>query len=341
MKFEVPEIRGDHKRLDEILYAGLGPEVVAAGIDLGLFDALAPAPADHVQLAAQLGANAEVLRATCEALVSLGLLENGTRGYTLTPTALHLLVKDSRAFQNAPFRGTYLSCGELLRKLPEIARSGPPELDHQATWRGIDAMADWALGGSVQDVTRFITALPGFMEMTEVCDLGGSHGLYTMTLLDANPRLRGTICDLPRIVALSEALVEEQGYRDRIELRGLDIESAESFGTNFDVLLSSHVIYPWKDRLRELFERINRALKPGGYFISNHFTKLEGRCATVPVAIVELVSVLQGSPGRQFSEEELTASLAEAGFGEFRIRAAEQATQNYSLLLAARKLREL
>ena len=60
-------------------------------------------------------------------------------------------------------------------------------------------------------MTEFITALPEFLTLKHMCDLGGNHGFYTMALLDKNAQLRGTVCDLLKVAELARGLIAEMG----------------------------------------------------------------------------------------------------------------------------------
>ena len=334
----IPEVNADYRLIDHILYSGCGAEVVAAALDSGLFDALDESSLDIKELAERLGTAENITEALCNVLVSMKLLQGDGRNFSLTPEAREFMPASSAKYQGDVFKGTFKMCSSIVKQLPELLKAGAPALDNKKLWTGTNGMPNWAMGGSLQDVTGFITELPGFAEMEKICDLGGSHGFYTMALLDRNPELRGTVCDLPQVVESARETIERMGYQKRLALRAVDIETDDAFGRDFDLVLTSHVLYPWKGRLKRVFAGINKALKPGGWFVSNHFTRDEDGSGPMTVAMIELVSVMLGYPGRHFMEDELKTELEACGFGDFIIRPAKNATQDNSLILAARKL---
>ena len=100
-----------------------------------------------------------------------------------------------------------------------------------------------------------------------------------------------------------------------------------------------HVIYEWKEHLEDILKRINKAMVPGGVFVSNHLARDDDECGSMSGTIVELMTRLMGYPTHHLSEDELMSALETSGFGDFTVRLAEEARQYRCLILAARKLR--
>ena len=336
----IPELKSNFRELDEILYAGYVPNVISTAMELGLFDALFEEPMDARTLSARLGTVEEITEAFANVLVALNLLAKTGADYSLAPLSKDFLVKSSPAYQGGMIAMTS-QFSEVMEKMPEMLKNGPPEAFDSGMWANAEfmkVMGQGTMAGSIQDMTEFISALPEFPDLLQMCDLGGNHGFYTMAMLDRNPQLRGTICDLPEVVELAKEVILEMGYSDRIDTIGCDLETDGSIGKGYDLVLVSHVIYSWKGHLEDIFERINEAMVPGGVFISNHFSMDNDCCGPVSGTIMELMTQLGGYPTHHLSEEELKSALAACGFGEFTVRPAEDGRQYRSLILAARKL---
>jgi len=336
----IPQIDSNFRELDDILYSGYVPNVISTAMELGLFDALSEEPMDARTLAAKLGTVEEITEAFANVLVALNLLAKTGADYSLTPLSKDFLVKSSPAYQGGMIAMTSQH-GQIMEKMPEILKNGSPKVFDSSMWANIDlmkVMGQGVMAGSIQDATEFVTALPEFANMLRMCDIGGNHGFYTMAMLDRNPQLRGTICDLPEVVELAKEVISEMGYSDRIDTIGCDLETDGSIGEGYDLVLASNIIYAWKGHLEDIFERINQAMVPGGVFVSNHFSMDDDCCGPVSGTMMELMTRLGGYPTHHLSEDELTNALSACGFGDFTVRPADEGRQYRSLILAARKL---
>ena len=336
----IPQIDSNFWELNDILYAGYAPNVISTAMELGLFDALSEEPMNVRTLSDRLGTVEDLTEAFANVLVALNLLAKTGADYSLAPLSKDFLVKSSPAYQGGMIAMTSQH-GQIMEKMPEILKNGSPKMFDSGIWANIDLMKSMGQGvmaGSIQDATEFVTALPEFPDLLWMCDLGGNHGFYTMALLDRNPQLRGTICDLPEVVELAKEVISERGYSDRIDTIGCDLETDGSIGEGYDMVLVSHIIYGWKGHLEDIFERISEAMVPGGVFVSNHFSLVDDECGPVSGTMMELMTRLGGYPTHHLSEDELKSALAACGFGEFAVKPAEEGRQYRSLILAARKL---
>jgi len=247
----IPQIDSNFRELDDILHAGYAPNVISTAIELGLFDVLFEEPMDARTLSDRLGTVYEITEAFANVLVALNLLAKHGVDYSLAPLLKDFLVKSSPAYQGGMIAMTSQH-GQIMEKMSETLKNGPPEAYDSSMWASAEVMkvmGQGAVGGSIQDMAAFISALPEFPNLHRMCDLGGNHGFYTMALIDRNTRLRGTICDLPEVARLSKEVVSEMGYSDRINTIGCDLETDDSIGGGYDLVLVSHVIYAWKGHL--------------------------------------------------------------------------------------------
>ncbi|NQE04990.1 hypothetical protein C5S32_03870 [ANME-1 cluster archaeon GoMg1] len=339
----IPQIKTRFQPLSDMLHQGYVPNVINTAMELGLFDALAEGAMDAHSLAAKLGTIENITETFANTLVALKLLEKSGDDYSLAPMAAEFLVKSSPAYQGGMI-AMGLNFGQVMSQMSQILKSGParsPEAEADM-WLNIEVMKGMGLGvmgGSIQEVTEFITSLPEFPNLKRMCDLAGSHGFYTMALLDKNPMLQGTICDQPKVAEVAKDIVAEMGYADRIDTISADLETNDPIGDGYDLVFASHILYIWKGHLEDIFEKINKAMVPGGVFVSNHLSMAGDECGPVSEMIVELMTQLGGYLTHHLSEGELRKALEASGFGDFTVRPAEEGRQYRSLILAARKLR--
>lgn len=335
---ELPQIKTSCRRIDNMLYQGYVPRVVRTSLEVGLFDALTEGAMDAKKLSDKTGTVENLTEVFADILVSLNLLEKEGSNYSLTLEAAELLVKSSPAYQGG-FIAMTAVYDEFMRNMPELLKNGPvmPDQNMWSSAETLRIMGQATMAGSIQEVTEFVTALPEFPNLNHMCDLAGNHGFYTMSLLDRNPRLKATLCDLPPVAKLAGDLVAEMGYSDRLDIIGANLETNDPIGEGYDLVFASHIIYGWKGRLEDIFDKINRIMIPGGVFVSNHMALDDGNGASVVCLMRELLTRMMGYPSHHLAENELKQALSSCGFGDFTIRPAREGMQYPTLILAARK----
>lgn len=92
---------------------------------------------------------------------------------------------------------------------------------------------------------------------------GGGHGRLLAMIFVANPRLPGTLFDLPSVVAGAPPLLAKAGVSDRCEAVSGDMFDAVP--ADGDRYVLSRVIHDWEDGRAEIvLGNCRRATRPGG-----------------------------------------------------------------------------
>jgi predicted O-methyltransferase YrrM len=338
----IPQIKANFRPLSDILYEGYAFNIIKTAMELGLFEAFAKRAMNAHSLAVKLGTVENLTEAFANALVALKILKKKGADYSLMPIAADFLVKSSPAYQGGMIT-MLTNLGQVTSQMHQILKKGAakmPEADMLTNIEVIKDLGQGTMGGSIQDVTEFVVTLPEFSNLKHICDLGGfggCHGFYTMALLDHNSQLRGTLCELPKVDEVAREIIAEMGYADRIDIISADIEKGDPIGEGYDLVFASNVLYMWKGHLEDIFKKINKAMVPGGVFVSNHMSMADDRCGPLSSTIMELTTQLIGYPTHHFSEGELKRALEASGFGNFTVKPAEEGRQFRSLILATRK----
>jgi hypothetical protein len=84
-----------------------------------------------------------------------------------------------------------------------------------------------------------------FSAARTLVDVGGGRGALIAAILEANPALRGTLFDLPSVVATARPELARAGVADRCEIVGGDVFSSVPAGG--DIYLLARVIHDWDD----------------------------------------------------------------------------------------------
>jgi SAM-dependent methyltransferase len=247
---------------------GVRLQLIAAGFDLGLLDALGEGPASTEQLAVRVGAiDQELLAAYLRVLVAAGLI-TGEGTWRLTRFGRAVLGDDV-------VRATYEGFGgyhtELYRDLPALLRGGPGRRD-TAEQGEVIARLSAAIYPLVRDLlVRAVTE----RRPRRVLDIGCGAGLYLAAMLEAAPYATGIGVDAdPDAAALARRTLAERGLADRASVEAVDIQEllgagrAGALTDGIELALLANVIYyvPVDERV-ELLRAVARLLAPGGALV--------------------------------------------------------------------------
>lgn len=283
---------------------------------LKVADELAAGPAPVARVAARVGAHEESLFRLLRALASLGIFRETTpRTFALTPKAellrsdhpqglrdfavmanaelfeawcdlLHSVQTGEGAVQKR-FGGDFFTA--VLSKIPEASASFDKAMEqiHGAELGLMLQFFDWS---------RF----------AHVVDVGGGSGQTLLSLLEATPRARGTLFDLPQVV--------ERARRDGAAaarcayVGGSFFEQVPSGG---DCYVLRHIIHDWNDAdSRRILERCRAAMKPGATLLIVEKAIPEGN----EPEFAKLLDInMLAIGGKERTLEQYRALLADAG----------------------------
>jgi SAM-dependent methyltransferase len=307
----------DLRPIENLVMKNMALYSVMESMRMGLFDALENKPASAAQVADMFDFQERPMEALLDLLAANGFLTNGSGVYANTPTSSEYLVKDSPFYQGKAMEldnrfSTHVINGFTMLLRGETAARQRTDDD----WGSLDMMQgtlQHALRGALQDTVEFITGLPGFQDLRTMCDIGGNHGEFSMALMDSNTQLQGTIFDLPGVVEESGKRISERGFADRLKAVPCDLRDESLPDNQYDLVLTSHVLYAFVHDLQRVIGMIHDSLKSGGWFVSQHLdpdasVPFEQKCSR------EFCTRMAGYSTHFISRELLQESLRHAGF---------------------------
>jgi SAM-dependent methyltransferase len=238
------------------------------GTKLGFFEALADRGLSAPAVAERCGTDSNATEKMLNLLVSMRYVTSAAGEYRLTRSArTWLLQRSPRSVRDAVVM-KFLEW-RWLEGLDDFIRTGRPVSIHanmsDEDWglyqRGMRAQAGVAAG--------FVARrMPVPANATEMLDVGGSTGHFSVALCRRYPALRSTVLDLPEAVRHAGPLLEQAGMGDRVQLRAGNALS-DDLGTDaYDLILIFSLVHHFGDATnRELVARCARALRPGGRLV--------------------------------------------------------------------------
>jgi acetylserotonin N-methyltransferase len=313
-----------------------------AALNLGVFDLLAAGPMTTFEVATQLQTDLSATQRLLETCASLRLLENRSGLFSNTPEADVYLRRESPR----SLAGYILYSNQALYycwgNLEDAVREGTPRwqqtfgtpgpiFDHFFSTpekRRTFTMGMHGLGLSTSPAVVRSFDLSGFQTLA---DLGGATGHLVIEACETNPGLRGIVFDMPGVIAIAEEFITASPARDRLSTQAGDFFEGEL--PPADLYALGRILHDWgEDKIRLLLSRIYQALPPGGGLLIAEKLLFEDRSGPLG-ALLQSLSMLVVTEGKERSLSEYSALLSEAGFVEIEGRR----TGNYLDAILARK----
>jgi SAM-dependent methyltransferase len=239
---------------------------IMAATRLGVFESLSDSAATPAEIAERCATDTVATQQLLVALAGSDYLLYRDGRYALTSTARTWLLRGSplSIVDSILFA---LDEWELMTHVDDYVRTGIPLELYQsmtgAQWehflRSMRALARL----TAHEVAQ-VVPVPG--GATDMVDIGGSHGHYSVALCRRHPRLRSAVLDLPRADRVAVPLAT-----DKMEPRVARLEAdalVHDFGVeSYDVVLVCNLAYHFSAAENALlFRRLARALRPCGVF---------------------------------------------------------------------------
>lgn len=217
---------------------------------------------------------------------------------------------------------------EKWSKLPVVLKNyagkepecGLPDSFYKNTFdeNFVNAMAETALLGSLQNTVKVITGLPEFSQAKKFLDLGGGPGLFAIALAQKNKELMATLFDLPQVTEVAQKFIDQYKMNNQVSVRPGNY-LVDDLGQGYDLVLASDTFYPCqKESVYDVVRKIYHSLNLGGIFVSKHwvYTSEEKNDS---LTLFNLKLSILGVQPHIFTRNEYIALLEDAGFSSLRV----------------------
>lgn len=293
--------------------------ILAAG-QLGLFPRLSRGAQTVPQLARGLRVDRESLARLLAALREAGYVQALPKArWCNSPHTARSFTSAARVDYSAGLVWT-AEAWNIMSDLADVVRRGRPE---RPLWERLHDRPE--LGA------RFSSYMHAFAEHASpliarkvvlprdahhVLDIGGSHGLHSMTLCNKYPNLRATILDDAAALTQTRRLAKAHGLADRIQCLPGDCRTTALPKELDAVLLYSVAHNHTAADNKRLFARIAAALRPKGQLIIHDY--LPGAMPENYRTLFDL-TLLTEVGTRTYGQNEFQAWATAAGFGKLKV----------------------
>ena len=226
-----------------------------AAITLNVADHLALGPKTTAELAKASGANEDALYRVLRLLASLGIFaEVAPRTFALTPAA-DLLRKDvpgslrgMAVFLPDPFH--YRVYAEIMHSMTTGKPAGDkavgmPVFEYFAKHPEYSQVFNDAMTSMSAPVAGAAIEAYDFSGIGTLVDVAGGHGEVLMSILKANPKVRGILADIGHVVDGAKPRIASAGLSDRMQAVACDF--FQSVPEGGDAYIMKNIIHDWDD----------------------------------------------------------------------------------------------
>jgi hypothetical protein len=259
--------------LTQMITGSLGSQAIYVAAKLGIADLLVDGPKSVHYLARTADADAPSLYRVMRALASFGVFsERSDRVFELNPTAEFL-----RSDSPCSLRDLAIFFGEdwhwkVWGQTLYSVRTGLPawsEVHGQEVFPYFAAnkeaakIFDRAMTSISNLAIAAVTEAYDFSDIETLVDIAGGHGRLLTAILEANPSVKGTLFDLPRVIegAKESEAVQAAGSRLKLTMGDFFV----GVPADADAYMMKHIIHDWDDeRARTILANIANVMKPNG-----------------------------------------------------------------------------
>jgi SAM-dependent methyltransferase len=287
--------------------------VLLTAHELGVFPALAKGRQTSAMVAQAIRSDVRATDRLLNACVALGFLVKKKDRFSLTPVAAQHLLPGLPGFlggldHTVKMWQTWGTLTEAVRKGTSVAL--PPMERRGEKWfvPFIAAMHTFASPHAPGVVAQL-----DLSKVSQVLDVGGGSGAYSIAFANAKPNLTATVFDLPLVVPLTQGYVREAGLTARVKMVKGDFHS-DPLPRGFDLVFVSAIIHMLSPaETLGLFRKCARALKPGGQLVVQDFVMDRSRTDPPQGALFALNMLVATRVGDTYTEAEIRSWMNRAG----------------------------
>jgi hypothetical protein len=285
-----------HVGLMQLLSGGMIAGAVSALARLGVADLLDSGPQSAEELAPKVGAQPGPLYRLMRATASVGVLAEGPDGkFSQTPMSEALRGSGPvslRGWAMMQSQEWHMRGWEHLEYCVRTGKQATEKIYGKAPFELFEEMPGAAaiFNEAMTDLSRLdspaVVEAYSFEGIRSIVDVGGGHGLLLVTILQANPGLKGTLYEISAVIEGARSGLLAQ-VMDRCTLVAGDMFSSVPPGA--DAYIMKHIIHDWSDDLSLKILKscrsgvnaggkllvVDNVIQPGNGFDAGKFLDLE------------------------------------------------------------------
>jgi precorrin-6B methylase 2 len=177
----------------------------------------------------------------------------------------------------------------------------------------MNAMSGISAGKSAAFAKKF-----DFSKFNTHCDVGGATGQLSCMVAAANPHMRCTSFDLPKVVPIATRKIQQDGLTDRVAAVGGDFFADPL--PKADVITMGGILHDWNlEKKKALIRKAYDALPAGGAFVVIEALIDDARRENAFGLMMSLNMLIEFGDAFDYSGSDFAGWCREFGFRDFKI----------------------
>lgn len=248
--------------------------IIMAAAELGIYEAIGKNSKTADEIAATCKTHPSATKNLLDALVGIGYLQWNKGSYSLKPIYHKWLLKESESNLIGKLRFQLLEW-EWTAKLEEYVRTGETLEMHgrlsEREWHLYqEGMRDLSINAAKEVAAKF----PLSNSATQMLDIGGSHGLFSIGLCKKHAGLSSTIMELPGAMEAASAIGKRYDTTNRVHYVAGNALTDELGKEKYDLIMINNVVHHFTNEQNlALAKKVAAALKQGGIYAIGEFLR--------------------------------------------------------------------
>jgi 2-polyprenyl-3-methyl-5-hydroxy-6-metoxy-1,4-benzoquinol methylase len=302
------------------------PYILRAGVELGVFTAIAQGSHTAVEIGKACNASERGIRILCDCLTIMGFLTKAANNYSLTPDSAFFLDSRSPAYLGKALK-FLLHPHHLknLEKLTETVRRGGAESNDETFAPEDPIWVDFARGmapmmvPAAQAIAQLLQPILARKAAPKVLDVAAGHGTFGITVAQQIPNSQIFAVDWANVLEVARENAQVRGVGSRVHLLPGNAFEVD-FGNGYDAALVTNFLHHFDPATNEsLLRKVRKALNAGGQLIILEFVPNEDRLTPAPAGMFSITMLSNTPQGDAFTFPELAAMCRNAGFDGARL----------------------
>lgn len=317
------------------------PYILRAGVELGVFTAIAQGSHSAAEIGKTCNASERGVRILCDSLTIMGFLTKAGNNYSLTADSAFFLDNRSPAYLGKALKFLlHPHHLENLDKLTETVRRGGASGTDDTFGPEDPIWVDFARGMAplmvppAQAIAQILKPVLAAKPEPKVLDLAAGHGTFGITVAQQIPNAQIFAVDWSNVLEVARENAQARGVGSRVHLLPGSAFEVD-FGNGYDAALVTNFLHHFDPATNEsLLKKVRNALNPGGHLVILEFVPNDDRVTPPPAAIFSMTMLSNTPRGDAYTFAELAAMCRNAGFDGARLAPLEGLPQS---LVVARK----
>lgn len=308
----------------QMVGAKLATKPLYLAAKLGIADLMAEGPCHIDDLAMRSESHAPSLYRVLRALASVGIFTEGPERHFANTPMSQMIMSGPRSLRPMVLWINDPRHDHVWEHALHSVKTGEPALSAmgvQHIWPWLTSQPDLhaifneAMTSNASNLHAAAATAYDFAGISHLVDVGGGHGHLMMRILAEHPALRGTVYDLPEVIAGTRAELSKHHFAGRCEATGGSFFENVPAG---DAHIMSFIIHDWDDaKAAAILRNIHKAQPAHGKVLLVEMVVPPGNEPSFAKLLDMEMLIMAG--GRERTEAEFAALFDSAGYRLSRI----------------------